>query len=41
MLVKTGLNLMATISSDRADPERKLFYNVVHEINRTILVMFW
>jgi len=38
--VKTGLKLVASIGSDRADPERKLFYHVVHELDRTILVMF-
>ena len=40
MPMKTGLKLLAPIGSDRADPERKLFCNVVHELDRTILVMF-
>ena len=38
--VKTGLKFMAPIGSDGTDPERKLFDNLVHELDRTILIMF-
>jgi hypothetical protein len=34
------LKLMASIRSDRADPEGKLFHHVIHELDRTSLVMF-
>lgn len=40
MPVKTSLKLMASIRSDRADPEGKLIHHVVYELDRTILVMF-
>src|SRR6185295_12631887 len=39
MPVKTSLKLMSSIRSDRADPEGKLFNNVVHELDRPLLVM--
>lgn len=41
MPVKTSLKLMTSVRSDRADPERKLFDHVVHELERTFLVMGW
>ena len=31
---------MSSIGPNGADPERKLFNHVVHELDRTILVMF-
>jgi len=31
---------MTPVGSDRADPEGKLFNHIVHELDRTILVMF-
>ncbi len=40
MLVKTSLKLMTPIGSDGADPEGKPCDHVVHELDRTILVMF-
>jgi len=40
MPVKASLKLMASIRSDRADPEGKLFDNVIYELDRTSLVMF-
>jgi hypothetical protein len=40
MPVKASLKLMAPIRSDRADPERKLFDDVIYELDRTSLVMF-
>jgi hypothetical protein len=41
MPMKTSLKLMTSIGSDGADPERKLFDNIVHELDGTFLVMFW
>jgi len=41
MPVKTSLKLVTSIGSDRADPERKLFDPIVHELDGTILVVFW
>jgi len=40
MPVKRSLKLMSSIGPNGADPERKLFNHVVHELDRTILVMF-
>jgi hypothetical protein len=40
MPVKASLKLMAPIRSDRADSEGKLFDDVIHELDRTSLVMF-
>ena len=40
MPVKQRLKLMSPIRSDRADAEGKLFDDVVHELDRTSLVMF-
>ena len=40
MPVKPGLKLMPSVRSDRADPDGKLFDDVVHELDRTLLVMF-
>ena len=41
MPVKPRLKLMSPIRSDRADPEGKLFDDVVQELDRTSLVMLW
>ncbi len=41
MPVKASLKLMAPIRSHRADPEGKLFDDVIHELDRTSLVVFW
>ena len=38
--VKASLKLMPPIGSDGADPERELLNYVVHELDRTLLVMF-
>ena len=40
MPMKPRLKLMTSIRSDRADPEGKLFDNVIYELDRTSLVMF-
>ena len=40
MPVKTSLKLMPPICPDGADPEGELFDNIVHELDRTILIMF-
>ena len=40
MPVKPGLKLMTSVRSDCADPEGKLLDHVVHELDRTSLVMF-
>ena len=40
MQVKKGLKLMTLVGSDRTDPQGILFDNVVHELDRTSLVMF-
>lgn len=39
MSVKTSLKLMTSIRSDCADPNGRLFDHVVHEPDRTFLVM--
>ena len=41
MPVKTSLKLVPPIGSDRADPKRKPFDHIIHELDGTILVMFW
>jgi hypothetical protein len=38
--VKVSLKLMTPVRSDRADPEGKLFDHIVHELDRTSLVIF-
>lgn len=40
MPVKASLKLMAPIRPDCVDPEGKLFDDVIHELDRTSLVMF-
>lgn len=39
MPVETGLKLMTPIRPDCADPARKLFDHIVHELDSTILVV--
>lgn len=41
MPVKTSLKLLAPVGSDRADAEEELIHYIVHEQDRTILVMLW
>src|SRR4030095_7494659 len=40
MPVKASLKLMTSIGSDGADPEGELLDHIVHELDRTRLVMF-
>lgn len=40
MEVKSNLELMTSIGSDHADPERKSLDHIIHKFDSTILVMF-
>jgi len=40
MPVKTGLEFVPPIGSNCADPKRKLFDHIIHELDRTLLVVF-
>jgi hypothetical protein len=41
MPVKASLKLMTSVGSDGADPEGELLDHMVHEPDRTLLIMFW